>query len=152
MPRDEPIGLFVTRTAKALSRAFDETLAAQDGNLASWLVLASLAGGLRTSQRAIAAELGIEGATLTHHLHRMESAGLVTRQRDERDRRAQQVELTADGRERFASLLGAVQAFDARLRSGFTDHELTTLRALLERLADNAVATTTTTLTEGSTR
>ena len=73
----EPIGLFVTRRARALSRAFDAVLADAGGSLATWLVLASLKGGLHQSQREIADELGIEGATLTHHLNRMEAAGLV---------------------------------------------------------------------------
>jgi MarR family transcriptional regulator for hemolysin len=137
---EEPIGLFVTRAAKALSRAFDGVLVEQGGNLASWLVLASLAGGLRATQRALAADLGIEGATLTHHLGRLEAAGLVRRERVAENRRAQQVELTDAGRAEFAVMLSAVQGFDQRLRDGFTDDELTTLRTLLQRLAANATA------------
>jgi MarR family transcriptional regulator for hemolysin len=152
VPPEEPIGLVVTRTAKMLSRAFDDALAAHGGNLATWLVLASLAGGVRDSQRTIAADLGIEGATLTHHLHRLEAAGLVSRRRDDRDRRTQLVELTDTGRVQFRVLLGAVQAFDSDLRTGFSDDELTSLRGLLRRLADNAVAEPPTATTEGSPR
>lgn len=139
-PQDEPIGLFVTRTAKALSRAFDAALAEQGGSLASWLVLASLAGGLHQSQRSIAADVGVEGPTLTHHLNRMEAAGLVTRERDPQNRRAHQVGLTAEGHEEFHALLGAVQAFDRRLRANLTAAELATLRRLLQRLGDNVAA------------
>ena len=137
-PTEEPIGLFVTRTAKTLSRAFDEALAGEGGNLATWLVLASLAGGLHRTQRSIAADLRIEGATLTHHLGRMEASGLVRRDRDPEDRRAQQVELTPAGRAEFHTMLGVVQPFDKRLREGFTAAELHSLRDLLQRLADNA--------------
>jgi MarR family transcriptional regulator, transcriptional regulator for hemolysin len=139
-PAEEPIGLFVTRSAKAIARAFDGALAAQGGSLASWLVLASLAGGLHQSQRSIAVAVGVEGPTLTHHLDRMEAAGLVTRTRDPRNRRAHQVALTPEGREQFLTLLGAVQTFDSRLRAGLTAAELATLRRLLQRLADNAGA------------
>jgi MarR family transcriptional regulator for hemolysin len=137
-PSPEPIGLFVTRSAKRLSRSFDAALDAHGANLASWVVLASLAGGLRSSQRTIATDLGIEGATLTHHLNRMERGGLVRRERDEHDRRNQQVALTQAGREQFKELLDTVLEFDRRLRRGFSDDELVTLRALLQRLADNA--------------
>jgi MarR family transcriptional regulator for hemolysin len=137
-PTTDPIGLFVARRAKALSRSFDAALAAQGGSLASWLVLTSLMGGSHRSQRAIAAEVGVEGPTLTHHLNRMEAAGLVTRVRDPQNRRAHQVELTDEGRATFRSLLGAVQAFDERLRADLTDDELQTLRRLLSRLAANA--------------
>jgi MarR family transcriptional regulator for hemolysin len=137
-PNEEPIGLFVTRTAKTLSRAFDAALAERDGSLAAWLVLASLAGGLHQSQRSIAAAVGVEGPTLTHHLNRMEAEGLVTRERDPDNRRAHQVGLTPAGQTAFHSLLAVVQAFDRRLRSNFTPEELAQLRALLQRLAANA--------------
>lgn len=136
----EPIGLFVARSSKAVSRAFDSVLADRGGSLATWLVLASLAGGLHGSQRSIADAVGVEGPTLTHHLNRMEAAGLVTRERDPQNRRVHQVELTREGREEFRALLGGVQAFDRRLRKNFTDAEMATLRSLLQRLADNATA------------
>src|SRR4051794_5201163 len=131
VPVDEPIGLFVARSARKLSRAFDAALDAHDSNLASWLVLASLAGGLRRTQRSVADDLGIEGATLTYHLNRLESAGLVNRERDPSDRRAQLAELTDDGRARFSMLLQTVQDFDHQLRAGFSDRDLATLRRLV---------------------
>jgi MarR family transcriptional regulator, transcriptional regulator for hemolysin len=137
-PGVEPIGLCVTRTAKTLSRSFDAALAEGGGSLASWVVLASLKGGLHATQREIAEDVGVEGPTLTHHLNRMEAAGLVTRARDPRNRRAHQVEVTAAGELAFRSLLARVQEFDRRLRAGFANEELATLRRLLERLADNA--------------
>src|SRR6476469_9369785 len=134
----DPIGLFVTRTARSLSRAFESVLASAGGSLATWLVLASLKGGLHQSQREIADEVGVEGPTLTHHLNRMEAAGLVTRVRDPRNRRVHQVELTSLGEQDFHALLGVVRDFDQRLRVGFTERELATLRRLLQRLVDNA--------------
>jgi MarR family transcriptional regulator for hemolysin len=137
-PTEEPIGLLVTRTAKTLSRSFDAALADRGGSLASWLVLTSLVGGMHQSQRSIAAEVGVEGPTLTHHLNRMEADGLVTRQRDPQNRRAHHVELTDEGHAAFRSMAGAVQAFDKQLRADFTDDELQTLRRLLRRLAANA--------------
>jgi MarR family transcriptional regulator for hemolysin len=137
-PTEEPIGLYVTRTAKSLSRAFDDALAEAGGSLPAWLVLTSLAWGQHRTQRAIAADVGVEGATLTHHLNRMEAAGLVTRERDPENRRAHHVALTEAGRAEMASMLGAVQRFDRRLRATFTAEELATLRSLLQRLADNA--------------
>jgi MarR family transcriptional regulator for hemolysin len=106
--QEEPIGVALTRTVRVLSRAFDANLAERGGSLATWLVLLSVTGEHR-SQRSISAEVGVEGPTLTHHLNRMESDGLVTR-----------------------------VSFDERLRAGFTDDELATLRVLLQRIAANA--------------
>ncbi len=134
--RVDPIGLFVTRSAKTISRAFDDALGRPGRHVAGVAGLGRGRGGLRDSQRTIAADLGIEGATLTHHLARMERDGLVQRDRDPQDRRALMVGLTDEGRERFGSLLTTVIAFDGQLRTGFTDAELAMLRDLLGRLVD----------------
>jgi MarR family transcriptional regulator for hemolysin len=137
-PEIEPIGLQVTRTAKVLSRAFDDALAAGGGSLPRWLVLVSLMSASHGTQRDLAGAVGVEGPTLTHHLNRMEAAGLVTRRRDPENRRVHQVELSADGEAAFRGLLQYVAAFDEQLRAGFTDDELALLRGLLDRLRANA--------------
>jgi MarR family transcriptional regulator for hemolysin len=139
-PSEEPIGLFVNRAARVVSRAFDTALARRGASVPSWLVLSSLKGGAHGSQRELAATLGIEGPTLTHHLNRMESAGLVTRTRDPRNRRVHQVALTEAGEREFRTVLDEVLAFDRQLRAGLTTDELATLRRLLQRVADNAAA------------
>lgn len=137
-PTTEPIGLQLTRTAKAVSRAFDDALAEVGGSLPMWLVLVSLKSRRHGAQRELAAAVGIEGPTLTHHLNRMEASGLVTRRRDPANRRVHRVELTESGEATFARLLGAVVGFDERLRRGFTEPELATVRGSLERLRTNA--------------
>jgi MarR family transcriptional regulator, transcriptional regulator for hemolysin len=137
-PDLEPIGLQVTRTAKLLGRAFDDALAEAGGSLPVWLVLVSLKAQRHEMQRQIAEAVGIEGPTLTHHLNRMETAGLVTRRRDPDNRRIHQVELTEEGEALFYRLLGTVTDFDRRIRAGFADHETAVLSELLSRLRDNA--------------
>ena len=135
---EEPIGLEVTRTAKVLSRAFDDALVAAGGSLPTWLVLVSLMGRSHGRQRDLAEAVGVEGPTLTHHLNKMESSGLVTRERDPDNRRVQQVALTAEGKALFHALVAEVASFDRELRAGLSDRELATLRKLLLRLRDNA--------------
>jgi MarR family transcriptional regulator for hemolysin len=137
-PAVEPIGLQLTRTAKVLSRAFDEALAEVGGSLPAWLVLVSLKAGGHGTQRELADAVGIEPATLTHHLHRMEADGLVRRTRQPENRRVQVVELTADGEAAFVRLLGAVTAFDRRLRAGLSGRDVASLGDLLGRLRANA--------------
>ena len=136
----EPIGLDITRTGRVLSREFNDALTAAGGSLPQWLVLVTLKQGDHKMQRDIAAAIGIEGATLTHHLHRMEADGFIRRWRVAGDRRSQLVELTPAGETLFTRLLRAVIAFDERLRRGISDRELTALRSLLERLRSNAGA------------
>jgi MarR family transcriptional regulator for hemolysin len=136
-PQTEPIGLQVQRTAKALNRAFDEALAEQGGSLPTWLILLSLKARKWGTQRELAAAVGIEGATLTHHLDGLERAGLITRKRDPENRRVQRVELTGKGDDAFFRLRRAAMRFDQRLRAGLGEEELETVRSALRRLHEN---------------
>jgi MarR family transcriptional regulator for hemolysin len=140
-PATEPIGLEVARTGRVLSLQFNEALAVAGGSLPQWLILTALKRGSHTMQRDIAAAIGIEGATLTHHLNRMETDGLVRRERVAGNRRTQVVTLTPAGEALFQSLLTAVIAFDQQLRAGVSDRDLATIRRLLARLRANAIAT-----------
>jgi len=136
-PAHQPLGLHLTRISRTVSRAFDDTLAAAGGSLPVWLVLISLKSRPLASQRELAEEVGIQGATLTHHLDTMESAGLVTRRRDPANRRLHLVELTPVGDALFLRLRDAAAAFDRRLRGGLSEDEVGQLEALLTRLRDN---------------
>src|SRR3954447_18454423 len=136
-PPHEPIGLQVTRTAKLLNRAFDAALNAAGGSIPTWLILLSVKSGRASTQRELAAAVGIEGATLTHHLDGLERQGLVGRARDPANRRVQRVELTADGEAAFLRLRDAAVSFDARLRDGVADADVARLGELLARLRVN---------------
>jgi MarR family transcriptional regulator for hemolysin len=139
MPRPAhlPLGLHLTRVARTVSRAFDDTLAEAGGSLPVWLVLISLKSRPLASQRELAEAVGIQGATLTHHLDTMETAGLVTRRRDPANRRLHLVELTPAGDALFLRLRDAATAFDQRLRAGLSEGDVGQLEALLTRLRDN---------------
>lgn len=132
-----PIGLLVTQTARAVSRAFDDALVQGGGSLPVWLILLSLVRGGHRTQSDLAASIGVRGPTLTHHLNAMERDGLVTRTRLPDNRRVHAVALTAKGRALFGRLRLAAMAYDARLRRQLTTSEIETLRGLLARMADN---------------
>lgn len=135
--RRPPIGITLTRTAKAASRAFDDRLAAAGGSRPSWLILLSLKSQQLANQRELAEAVGIQGATLTHHLNAMEADGLIERHRDPENRRIHQVRLTEPGEKLFRQLATAAQAHDARMRTSFSEDELGTLAGLLDRLYAN---------------
>lgn len=137
-PARTPIGLHLTRTAKAVSRAFDDALVAAGGSTPVWLVLISLKTQRLGNQRELAGAVGIKEATLTHHLNAMEADGLLTRRRDPNNRRIHLVELTEEGEGAFRRLRRAAMAFDQRLRSGVSDEEVERLGQLLDRLSGNA--------------
>jgi MarR family transcriptional regulator for hemolysin len=136
-PAHRPIGLSLTRTARAVSRAFDARLAEAGGSLPVWLVLLSLHTQRLGNQRQLAEAVGIQGATLTHHLNAMEDDGLLTRRRDPANRRVHLVELTPAGEELFHRLRTAAVAHDERLRTGLTPEDLERLEQLLDRMYRN---------------
>jgi MarR family transcriptional regulator for hemolysin len=127
-------------TAKAVTRAFEQDLAAAGGSQPTWLILLALKQQQWRTQQEIAATVGIEGATLTHHLDKLEKAGLIERVRDAADRRAVRVELTSAGDELFLRLAQAAMAFDKRLREGLSEAEVDAFRDTLARLRANVAA------------
>jgi MarR family transcriptional regulator for hemolysin len=136
-PTTTPIGLVISRTAKTLARAFDTALTEAGASLPTWLILLSLKTRTYGNQRQMAEAIGIQGATLTHHLNAMERNGLLTRHRDPNNRRVHNVELTDEGHALFARLAGAAQEHDERLRAGFTAGELATFAEFLGRIQGN---------------
>jgi len=103
-------------TARAVSRAFDQALTAAGGSLPTWLVLLTLQTQQVANQRELAAGVGIQGATLTHHLNTMETTGLLTRRREPANRRVHLVELTERGEAAFHRMRKAAAGFDQQLQ------------------------------------
>ncbi len=139
-PRGMPIGRHLASTAKVVSRAFGDALAEAGGSEHVWLILLALKTRENANQRELATVVGIQGATLTHHLNAMEGDGLVTRRRDPQNRRVHVVELTADGEAAFLRMRSAAVAFDRRLRGDLSDEELARVAAVLDRLRANVAS------------
>jgi MarR family transcriptional regulator for hemolysin len=136
-PPKPPIGLDIANTAKRVSQAFDATLASAGGSRSTWLVLLTLKTRAVVNQQEIADAIGIRGATLTHHLNAMEADGLVTRRRDETNRRSHVVELTPAGQQAFESMRDAALRFDRQLRRGLSERDLAALQRILAVLDTN---------------
>ncbi len=133
-PASPPIGLKLTRTSRAVSQAFERAMAEAGGSVSTWQVLLLVRSANWDTQSSLAEELGITGATLTHHLNALERKGLVRRWREESNRRVQRVELTDKGVELFNRLREVARRHDQQLRSQLSDDEVQQLGALLEKL------------------
>jgi MarR family transcriptional regulator, transcriptional regulator for hemolysin len=138
--RDAPLGLHLATSARLVERAFDDALAAAGGSRPVWLALLAIKTRSGANQREIAASVGVQGPTLTHHLNAMERDGLIRRRRDDTNRRVHVVELTNSGEAAFDRLRATATAFDRRLRRGLTEADTAELRRLLDRLGANAAS------------
>jgi len=137
-PTTTPIGLRLTRTARVVSQAFDRAMAEAGGSPSTWQVLVLVRAQKWGTQAEMAEEMGITGATLTHHLNMLENRGLVRRWRDPSNRRVQNAELTEAGIELFDRLRVVAQAHDRRLRSGLSEDDVARLGELLDKLEAGA--------------
>ncbi|WP_292389958.1 MarR family winged helix-turn-helix transcriptional regulator [Mesorhizobium sp.] len=127
----------LARTAKLVAQAFDTALVEVGGTLPVWVTLLSVKSKELANQRELAGMIGIQGATLTHHLNAMEAQGLLTRRRDPQNRRVHQVALTETGEALFEKLRLAAVAFDKRLRAGLPDDRLAEFAEVLAALRAN---------------
>jgi MarR family transcriptional regulator for hemolysin len=133
----EPLGRHLVFTAKAVREAFEKTLADAGGSLGTWLVLSALSGDGIVSQTILATRAQVEGATITHHVDRLEKLGLVRREIDPNDRRVRRIELTPEGEALQHRLLAAAKSFDATLFAGVGERQQAELRRTLDRIRTN---------------
>lgn len=134
---NDPLGRQLVFTAKAVREAFEETLHEAGGSLGTWVVLSALSDEGVISQSALGSHVHLEGATITHHIDRLEQLGLVRRQLDPKDRRVRNLELTEEGERLHRSLLTAMRGFESRLLDGLGERELSGLRKTLDRISAN---------------
>jgi MarR family transcriptional regulator for hemolysin len=133
-PATPPIGLQLSRTARAATNAFERSMAEAGGSASAWQVLVLVRTGQWGTQAQMADAMGITGATLTHHLNALEDQGLVRRWREASNRRVQQVALTDAGEALFDRLRDVAVRHDQRLRANLSDKEVEQLGRLLEKL------------------
>ena len=99
-------------------------------------ILAVLDEGSRETQGAIADALGYDKGQLVGLLDELEDAGLVSRQRDQADRRRQIVQMTPAGRKTLDKLRRVAARVEDEFLSGLSEKEREQFHALLLKLAE----------------
>jgi MarR family transcriptional regulator, transcriptional regulator for hemolysin len=133
----EPVGRQLVFTAKAMREAFEDALETAGGSLPSWVVLNALAEVGCLSQAALASHVHLEGATITHHIDKLESAGLVRRVLDPADRRVRRLELTEAGAELHHRMLAEAIKLQRILLAGLTAEDRAALARCLAVIQGN---------------
>jgi DNA-binding MarR family transcriptional regulator len=85
----------------------------------------------------LAARSGVQPATITNAIKRMEKAGLVERRRDTEDERVSRVYLTEAGRGIRSKVEETFRDFEDQAFAGLSEEEIATLRALLLKVQKN---------------
>lgn len=127
---------FLLARANALSISVGNTALEPFGlRVRAYSVLALAVEGSRPSQREIAEFLRLDPSQVVALVDGLESAGLVAREPDARDRRANVVVATPSGRRLHGSAQASVLTAERSAHGGLTEAELTSLAELLRKAA-----------------
>jgi DNA-binding MarR family transcriptional regulator len=86
------------------------------------------------SQREVAERTGIDASDVVDLVDRLEQAGYVRRERDERDRRRYALELTPEGQDAIERFALVAREVDEAVLSVLDREERDTLRSLMARI------------------
>jgi MarR family transcriptional regulator for hemolysin len=131
------VGRELALVAKTLRARFEARLAEAGASFPAWAVLSRAIAEEGLSQRELAERIGIEGATLTKHLDRLEADGLITRQRDSADRRIVRVSPTSAALRLHRRMAAVAAGLNEDLVAGLSPEEVGCLRRLLAQLMIN---------------
>jgi DNA-binding MarR family transcriptional regulator len=127
------------KAARRVSLLYDRYLVSSGLTIGQYAILAEIARypeGESPTLTALAQGLVMDRAALSHTLKPLERDGLVRIERDQRDRRARLVYLTALGRKRAAVARSCWVEAQARFSEGFGQDQAIALRALLRMVTD----------------
>lgn len=124
-------------TGRAHRNAAAKVLAGFGLFLGQELILAELWKEDALTQSCLAGRVGIDLSTASKALQRLERYGLVERQTDPDDTRAQRVRLTLQGRALEGPVQTAWHALETQTVQGLSSEEQATLASLLSRVEAN---------------
>jgi DNA-binding MarR family transcriptional regulator len=132
---EDDLGALLARATRRLLEAERPLLAARDLSMWEYVVLSHLAGAPVETQLSLAQAIGYDKSRLIGLLDGLESAGLLTREPDPKDRRAKVISLTAAGKTCQERARRDIRAMERRLLAGVDPADVDLLRKLLASLS-----------------
>ncbi|MGK5631660.1 MarR family winged helix-turn-helix transcriptional regulator [Streptomyces sp. URMC 123] len=136
-PQVEVVVSALSRLNRRMNVAYGRQTATLGISNAEWEVLKALvlAGRpYRMGPSELAKRLGLTPAAMTHRIDRMVAEGLVTRERDEKNRVRVIVELTDEGRGKWLEAMRMASVFEEDLLQDLSPAERGALGQMLTRL------------------
>ncbi|CAN7193123.1 MarR family winged helix-turn-helix transcriptional regulator [Phenylobacterium sp. LjRoot164] len=131
---DELVGYGLRRAQIRMTEAFDARLGPEGVTTQRFSALALIDANPGLKQTELAAIMGIARSGALAIVDALAAQDLIERRPVPGDGRAHALHLTDHGRTRLPQIVDLVRAHDRDLTEGFTADEVTTLRALLERI------------------
>ncbi|GGH61502.1 MarR family transcriptional regulator [Comamonas phosphati] len=138
---DQSVGFLMRRVLSSILQAADAQLAGQGLTYVQWLPLYKLlVCQENTTNATLAKDLGMDPASVTRALDRIEAKGLLRRERSTTDRRVVHLVLTEEGR-RVAVEVPKVLAKVLNVHlAGFSHQECGLMLSMLQRMLVNGDA------------
>ena len=135
---EDSVGYLITRLRASIFAAVDRELASWGISAAQGSILNYIAHGRGDRAADIARDYDYDTGSMTRMVGRLVRKGLLSRVRDDSDRRVVRLRLTPAGGKVAGRLPRvAVKVLNAHLR-GFSNAEFRQLKALLQRMLANA--------------
>jgi DNA-binding MarR family transcriptional regulator len=141
------VGYLLSRVRVEMLMALDRELEADRRlaplglSAAQFIIIANLAGAEGTmSASDLCKGISYDAGAMTRMLDRLESKGLIRRNRSAHDRRLMHLELTEEGRAAYPRMREISLMVANRFLRGFTKSEARQLEGLLSRMLENAQA------------
>jgi DNA-binding MarR family transcriptional regulator len=127
-------GFWLRLVSNHVSHSFARKLAGSGATVAEWVILREIFEAGKTSPGRLATSTGLTRGAVSKLVDRLLHKGLVTRTEADRDRRFQDVELTAAGRALVPHLGTLADRNDQEFFSRLSARERQALLAILRRL------------------
>jgi DNA-binding MarR family transcriptional regulator len=136
-PTEGSFGYLLRDTHRAFTKVLQARIASENVTIGMWYFLRALWEEEGLTQRALSRRIGMMESTTVPALVLMERRGLVTRQRDTKDRRRSRVYLTERGRALKAILLPDAKAANLIALDGVSEEDQAVLRRILRHVRTN---------------
>ena len=137
---DESVGYLMRRIMNTVALEIDREMGPKGLTNAQWIPLFKLSIGSASTVAELARECQLDAGAMTRLLDRLETKGLLRRVRTSEDRRVVNLELTDEGRAAAQQIPGVLCRVQNAHMQGFSHAEWNTLKSLLRRILDNALA------------
>lgn len=137
---DNSIGFLMRRVLGSILQQADAQLVDHDLTYVQWLPLYKLSIDSETTNASMARDLGMDPASITRVLDRIEAKGLLRRERSQTDRRVVHLALTDAGREVAAEVPKVLSRVLNQHLNGFSHAECELLLSMLRRMLRNGDA------------
>ena len=137
---EESVGYLMRRILHTVAGEIEREMGPNGLTNAQWIPLFKLSIGSASTVAELARECQLDAGAMTRLLDRLETKGLLRRVRSSEDRRVVNLELTDDGKSAAQQIPGVLCRVQNAHMKGFSHAEWQTLKSLLRRILENALA------------